>query len=322
MSWEDFREKPKNDNVKDATFKSTNSSCFYAVFRIADKYKTVNSIGGFVKHMERENEVANTDKSIKNEILIGNSNVVQNVKDYISDIKLRKNSVIARSLLMSASPDFFKGLSKEELENWKADNVKFLKDNFGSNCIYATLHKDEKTWHVHALIVPKFKNKKNENILSNTQYFDGIQKMREWQDNYSNSMKEHFKCLNRGIRYSKAKHMEIKQWYALVKQNLNENSLQQLSAKAKNSELLEIKIKAIQRTLEVYKNYSSKNETEKNNVLLESKCLVKEVEKLKDTNENYKDALSLLSQQYKIPQYVIKDIKKECENINNEELEK
>ncbi|MGV8982101.1 MobV family relaxase [Clostridium sp.] len=320
MSWEDFRDKPLNTTVNDATFKSTNSSFFYAIFRIAEKYKTVGAIVGFQNHMERENEVANADRNIENEILIGSKNVKQDVKNYITDIKIRKNAVIARGLLMSASPDFFRGLGKEELNRWKTDNIKFLKDNFGDNCIYATLHKDERTWHIHALIVPKFKNKKGENILSNTRYFDGIEKMRAWQDNYSENMKEHFKCLNRGTRFSKRKHMEVKMWYALIKQNLNEHNLQQLTAKAKNSELLEIKIKAIEKTLQIYKNYNSKNELEKNTAILESKSLVKEITKIKEDKETYKQALSMLSQQYRIPKYVISEAVRICENINEKEL--
>ena len=319
MSWDDFRDKPKNTDAKDAVFKNTNSSYFYAIFRIADKYKTVNSICGFQKHMERENEVANADRSINNEILIGDKNVTQNVKNYISDVKLRKNSTVARSLLMTASPDFFRGLTKEDLERWKQDNIKFLKDNFGSNCLYATLHKDETTWHIHALIVPKFKNKKGESILSNTRYFDGIEKMRAWQDNYSNSMKEHFKCLNRGVKYSKRKHMELKTWYSLVKQNLNEKNLQQLTAKAKNSELLEIKIRAIEKTLQIYKNFNSKNTLEKESAIEQSKNLIKDIEKMKEDKDLYKQALSLLSQQYKIPQYVVSEAIKQCENINERE---
>ena len=322
MSWEDFRSPAANNNAKDAIFKSTNSSHFYAIFRVGKKYKEMMSVRNFEKHMERNMEVQNADKNIENEILIGNKNINKNVKEYIKDIKIRKNAVIARELLCTASPDFFKGLMPEELEKWKADNIKFLKDNFGENCIYATLHKDEKTWHIHALIVPKFKNKKNEPILSNTRYFDGIERFREWQDNYAKSMQQHFKCLNRGVKYSKMKHMTLKHYYSLINQNYNDKNISQVYAKAKNSELLEIKIKAIQKTLEVYKNYNSKNEIQKDNAIIESKKLYKDIEKIKDDKELYKEALSLLSQQYKLPQYAIKEAIKQCENINDKELER
>ncbi|MBU3186628.1 plasmid recombination protein [Clostridium estertheticum] len=320
MSWEQFGDSKykisNKEKLKDITV-GGNSNFYYAIFRIADKYKTVNSINGFVNHMERENEVKNANTEIKNEILIGNKNVVNNVKNYISDIKLRKNAVIARSLLMSASPDFFKGLSETDLGLWKAVNIKFLKDSFGDNCIYATLHKDEKTWHIHALIVPKFKNKKGESILSNTRYFDGVEHMRAWQDNYSNSMKQRFKCLNRGVKYSKAKHVEVRAWYAMIEKKLDVNSHDQILAKARNSELLEIKLKAVQYTLETYKKYNNKNEL----ALQDAKILLKQIDKFKDDKDIYKDVVSLLSQRYEIPQYAIKEAIRECENINNKEKE-
>jgi len=320
MSWEDFRSPAANSNVKDATFKSTNLSHFYAIYRIGKKYKEMTSIRNFEKHMERNMVVENANKNIENEILIGDGNINKNVKEYIKGIKIRKNAVIARELLMTASPDFFKGMMDSDLEQWKKDNIKFLKDNFGENCLYATLHKDEKTWHIHALIVPKFKNKKGENILSNTRYFDGIDKFREWQDNYAKAMQQHFKCLNRGIKYSKMKHICLKNFYSLINQNINEKDIQQLAAKAKNSELLEIKIRSIQKTLEVYKNYNSKNSLDKDNAINESKLLYKDIEKMKEDKDLYKEALSLISQQYKIPQYVVNEAIKQCEQINEKEL--
>jgi hypothetical protein len=328
VSWDDFQ--AISSEVKDVTFRSSGTGHFYAIFRIGKKYKEIegkqngglNAIKHFEKHMERKIEVQNADTKIENEILIGSRNIYGDVKEYIKDVKLRKNSVIARELLCTASPDFFKHLMQRDLEKWKDDNMKWLKDNFGDNCVYATLHKDEKTWHIHALIVPKFKNKKGEYILSNTRYFDGIEKMRGWQDNYANGMQEYFKCLKRGIKYSKSKHLTLKQYYTLINQNLNEKDMSQVVAKAKNTELLEIKIQAIEKTLEVYKNYNSKNSLEKDRAILESKSLIKEIEKMKDDKETYKDALSLLSQQYKIPQYVIKEAIRQCENINQRELDK
>ena len=320
MSWEDFR--GKTEKIKDVTIGGSYSH-FYAIFRIAEKYKTINSIRGFQKHMEREINVFNADKNIKNEILIGDKNVMENVKEYIKECKLRKNSIVARSLLMTASPDFFKGMSKTDLQHWKDDNVKWIKKNFGSNCTYLVCHNDEKTVHLHALIVPKFYNeKKQTHILSNTRYFDGVEKMRSWQDNYSDSIKERFKCLNRGIKYSKQKHQDLKTWYSLVNQQLNTKNYKQVLAKAEDHELQAIKIKAIEKTLQVYKNYNSKNSIEKDNLIIESKELIKEIEKLKGEKQGYKESLSYLSQQYQVPQYVVNECIKEVEQINEKELEK
>jgi hypothetical protein len=179
---------------------------------------------------------------------------------------------------------------------------------------------DESTPHIHALIIPRFKNKKGEYILSNKKLFNGIEAYREYQDHYAKSISEHFKILNRGIRYSKAKHLTIRQWYSLVNKELDTKDLSQVVAKAKDHELLEIKIKAIQKTLEVYKNYNSKNELQKQSAILEARNLIKEVEQLKQDKEHYKEAISYISQRFKVPQYVINEAIREVEAINEKEL--
>lgn len=325
MSWDDFKSMPTN--VKDNIYRSVGQKHFYAIFRIGKKLKVVDgsmkntllTIKNFQKHMEREMEVPNANTKIRNEILIGNKNIYGIVQEYIKDVKMRSNGVLARELLMTASPDFFKILMPGELERWKTDNIKFLEKTFGSNCVYATMHIDEKTPHIHALIVPRFTNSKGQYILSNKRYFDGIEAYRTFQDNYASHMQEHFKILNRGIKYSKAKHLTIRQYYTLINQNLNEKDISQVIAKAKNSELLEIKIKAIEKTLQVYKNYNSKNERMKESAILESKGLLKEIEKMKGEKETYKEAISYISQVYKVPQYVVKECLREVECINDKE---
>jgi len=331
MSWEDLRTTTTHDDVKKATARSTNFSHFYCIFRIGKSYKvvdgsmlnTLKTIRGFQIHMEREKEVPNANIKIKNEIMIGDKDIYNTVKEYIKDIKLRKDGVMAKELLLTASPDFFKGIMTKDLELWKQANIDYLLKTFGSNLVYLTCHNDEKSVHLHALIIPKFYNEKTKKyVLANKRYFGGAQRLREFQDNYSATMQEHFNCLKRGVKYSQAKHITMKEYYSLINQNLNEKDIKSLTAKAKNSELLEIKIKAIEKTLQVYKKYNSKNELEKDAAIKESKSLVKDIEKMKDDKEMYKEALSMISQQYEVPQYVLTSAIKMCENINNKEQER
>ena len=327
MSWDDFRTPIKTEKLKDITVGGGGNNYFYCIYRVGKSYKTIDGnmsktlhgIIYFEKHMERKMEVKNADVEIKNEILIGNNDIYGTVKEYIKDIKLRKDGVVAKEILMTASPDFFRGLMPGELQRWKDDNMKFLKDNFGENCVYATCHNDEKTVHIHALIVAKFYNeKKNVYTLSNKRYFGGREKLREWQDNYSNAMQQHFKCLNRGVKYSKAKHMKIKHFYSLLNEKVDEKNVNQILAKSKNNDLLEIKLKAVQETLITYQKYSNQNEL----ALHDAKVLLKEINKYKNDKELEKEVVSLLSQQYKIPQYAIREARKQCENINDKENER
>ena len=282
---------------KEPKYSHVATGFYYAIFRVGKKYKTLDSISGFRKHMQREQETLNSNGS-PNEILIGNKNV--DIEDYIKNIKLRSNAVIARELLLTASPGFFQGMPPSELEKWKELNYNWLKKEFGDNCRYAVLHKDESTWHIHALIVPKFQSKGKE-ILSNTRYFDGIEKLREWQDKYSQSMKEVFKLLNRGLKNSKAKHIEIKHFYAMVNSKIDEKDLKQVCAKAQNSELLELKVKGLMRTLESYKNHINSKD-------LDFSSMQTQIKELTKDKELYKNAVEVLSEQYRIPQNAIKEV--------------
>jgi len=325
MSWDDFKAIP--DQAKDVTFRSSGTKHFYCILRIGRKYKTtdgnvktaLNMVRHFQRHTEREVEVLNADTKIKNEIIIGDKDIYSKVQEHIKDIKIRSNAIVAREMLLTASPDFFHLITPAQLELWKEENLKWLKINFGENCVYATVHNDEKTVHLHCLIVPRFTNAKGQQILSNTRYFDGVEKFRAYQDNYSEHMQRAFKSLNRGIKYSKAKNIQVRNFYNLVNKELDTKDLSQVVAKAKNSELLEIKIKAIEKTLQVYKNYNSKNERMKENAILESKGLLKEIEKLKGEKETYKEAVSYISQVYKVPQYVVNECVREVEHINERE---
>ncbi|MCM8710558.1 plasmid recombination protein [Clostridium sp. SYSU_GA19001] len=301
MVWEDVENKEEK-LYKEPTYRSINSNYFYCILRFGKKHKAMISIRGFQKHMQREIDVPNADTKIPNEILIGDNNVYDKVINYIKDVKLRSNNVIAREILLTASPGFFKGLSNIQLEQWKTINKEWLQNNFKDNCIYAVLHKDESTWHIHALIIPKFYSEKKQSyILSNARYFDGVDKLRTWQDNYASSMQSTFKSLNRGIKYSKAKHIEVRKWYTLINEQLNEKDLEQVKAKALNNELVELKLKSIQNTLKIYKKYNI-------DIILENEKLNKELKELKKDKNYFENAVKLISNYYKIDEKKIKQL--------------
>ena len=71
-------------------------------------------------------------------------------------VKVRKNSVIALQVLLTASHEGMKEVEKTgKLDEWIEDSMQFLRDVYGvENVVAATLHLDEKTPHIHATIVP------------------------------------------------------------------------------------------------------------------------------------------------------------------------
>lgn len=296
----------------------------YAIFRVSEKkYKDFKQLKHYEKHMEREIPVPNANMTIKNRRLIGSSDIVRDVRAYIEGIKIRKNGVIARDLLLTASPGFFEKASPEQKEAWVQLNIKWLQDNFKDNCVYATLHSDEKTWHISALIVPRFyDDKKKKYVLANARYFDGIAKMSAWQDRYAAAMQTVFNNLNRGIKYGKAKHVQIRQFYTLINKELDESELKSICAKAKNSEILEVKITQLQNTLNKYRGIMQKSEQERQEIRKENINLYKQVIEFKKDREIYNEAIKAMSEIYKIPKQHIVKILKYVENSLNPDKSK
>ena len=97
----------------------------------------------YENHSERKVDVLNVDKekTKDNRILIGNDEVVKTVKEYIKDVgKIKSNNVLATELLLTASPAFFKNITANDQEKWIDKNIKWLKNRYGSQFIYASLH--------------------------------------------------------------------------------------------------------------------------------------------------------------------------------------
>jgi len=320
-------EKPKheNDNRLHDSPKGVHfyTRC-YAIFRIGKSFKTMAQIKNFEKHMKHIS-VYNANKELThgNRVLIGDMDIQNNVKDYIKDIKLRVNANIGKDVLLTASPDFFTGLTEDQKEEWLDLNVKFLKDNFGENCVHASLHVDEKTWHIHALIIPKFYNdKKHCHVLASNRYFDGISKLVAWQDNYSKSMQVKYQALNRGIRFSKTSHVQLEQYYNFVNKKFDGKDINQAVALANKSVEVMKQLKEIKETLNIYQNYIGKSDKEKSEMKQLNNKLAEKFIKMRDDKELYKEAVSALAEIYNNPKEQIKRTISEIIKMNNRDKEK
>lgn len=146
MSWDDFKDKPtKEEEAKKPIYRSTGQGYYFCILRVGKRFKQIGNIKNFERHMERQMQVANANNSIKNEIIIGSSNVTEDVKLYLEGINIRSNNVLATELLLTASPGFFRGMPKQELNKWIDINRRWLEKEFGTNLQYAVLHLDEST---------------------------------------------------------------------------------------------------------------------------------------------------------------------------------
>ena len=282
---------------------------YYTVFRVGDKFKnssevdsiTVNGLNKFDRHSNRKCNVPRADPTKKhlNKIIIGSENVTEDVMMYLEGVKIGKNSVIAREIILSGGYGFWDRLSDEDRDRWIQANYDFLKKNFGDNCVYAVLHLDETTPHFHALIVPVMTNKKGLPHLNNSFYFDGKEKLSEWQDKYTDAMTKEFQgYFKRGIRGSKSTHVDLKTYYALIKEDLNVLSSESILAHAKENFMNQKKIEELQQTL------NNKEEIEKL-----TKELIKKNKELNEENRIFELVIKGLADKFKIPkQEVIKII--------------
>ena len=283
----------------------------YGIFRIGDKkIKNMTQLKNWENHMDRTFDKPNADplRTNKNEILIGSPDIIKLFKQHTQGIKFRKNGVLARDLVMTASPEFFTPLNDNDIDKWVKINKEFLLKEFGDNCIYACSHFDEKSPHIQALIIPKYIDKKNRPKLNNDIYFGGRRMYSEWQDKYAEAMKKEFEQLNRGIKNSKATHVQVRQFYKLINQDYKEYDYKQVIAKAQNSILLEKQVKKLTKTLDVYW---------KSNIYMKE-----EMEELKKDKETFKESIKAMSEIYKIPQKVIMEIIRGVENDKYKDMNK
>lgn len=70
-------------------------------------------------------------------------------------IRPRIGQVTSLEMIFSGSHDRMIAMSRKELKNWANDTVKWAKETWGEeNVVSASLHVDEKTPHIHMIVVP------------------------------------------------------------------------------------------------------------------------------------------------------------------------
>lgn len=199
----------------------------FAICRI-EKLKSSGNIGGLNSHLTRTMEVPNCDKELSwlNHREVGSNDLNLDIQKRLEAAKIipRKNAVLAVEHLLTASPEYFK-LNKVQREGkkpnltgnvqdynvFKSNAIEWLNERYGKeNVVNITVHLDETTPHIHAIVVPIDSKGK----LNARSFFGGRDKMREMQDSYANKMKP--LGLVRGVEGSKAQHTTIKEFYGML----------------------------------------------------------------------------------------------------------
>ena len=182
----------------------------YAIMR-CEKIKNMGRLGGSFLHAFRERETLNADSTRT----AGNVDYfARNAEEAMTRAKLtlpekiRKNGVIAVEYLFTASPEWFKTATSAQKKEFFDCSVDWLAEKYGrAHIITATVHNDETTPHLTAVVIPIDSRGK----LNARGFIGGAEKLRKDQDTYAKAVSS--LGLVRGIRGSKAKHQEISQWY-------------------------------------------------------------------------------------------------------------
>lgn len=137
-------------------------------------YKTVLRVAPLKKsdikpsslHQERsvDEAFANYDinKSYLNRVLIGSGDIQKDVFDIVERYKHHPQASICGEIVLSASPEYFDSISPEwrkgiftpEMEKWIKAQEDYLCNKYGEGVASMVLHLDEKTPHIHAMVIP------------------------------------------------------------------------------------------------------------------------------------------------------------------------
>ena len=142
----------------------------------------------------------------------------------------RSQNVVADELLFTATNEFFKDMTREDIKEWANTCMEFVYEDLGytkEQVLHATVHMDEKTPHVHCVVVPlvkKFDKRTNTEryTISKKQYIKDKIHLSELQDKYHKRLTDKGYDLERGIKGSDRKHIKIKE-YKKINRKLEEN---------------------------------------------------------------------------------------------------
>ena len=175
----------------------------YAILRFA-KYKGPE-IGHIESHNERTKEKYASNPDIDTSRSHLNFHLVSPERKYRAEAekqiaeagcRTRTDSVRVVEVLVTASPEFFKGKKKAEIKAYFQEALDFIQQQHQNprTIISAVVHMDEKTPHMHLCFVPLTEDKR----LSAKEIVGNKKKLTWWQDEFWKHMVKKYPNLERG----------------------------------------------------------------------------------------------------------------------------
>lgn len=190
----------------------------FAIIRTT-KLKSMGAVMRSGRHTFREQLTPNADPAMTTKNKVVGATSSEELKARLQQRlpeKIKARSVLCIEYMITASPEAFKrhGGSLDDMGNgYFNDALKWLQQRHGKeNVISSAVHLDETTPHLVAYVAPMTADHR----LSCRDFLGGREKMRKLQSDF------HAACgkkrgLERGIEGSRAKHQDIKQFYAALR---------------------------------------------------------------------------------------------------------
>ena len=160
----------------------------YAIFR-SEPIMTTQDLSQIGSHNKREKQAYNSNPDIKLELSKDNIELVPLAEKYLkgfdiltkeykkeheermkTERKSRKKkyhemlnssrNCVADELMFTATSEFFKNMTREDIKEWAETCMEFVYEDLGykkEQVLHVTVHLDEKTPHIHCIVVPLVK---------------------------------------------------------------------------------------------------------------------------------------------------------------------
>ncbi|MDM6034037.1 MobV family relaxase, partial [Staphylococcus aureus] len=247
----------------------------YSIVRVS-KVKSGTNTTGIQKHVQRENnnyeneDIDHSKTHLNYDLVNDNKRNFNNLIDekieqnYTGKRKIRTDAVKHIDGLITSDSEFFDNQTPEDTKQFFEHAKEFLEQEYGKdNLLYATVHMDEKTPHMHYGVVPIT----DDGRLSAKEVVGNKKVLTEFQDRFNEYVNQRGYDLERGQsrQVTNAKHEQISQYKQKTeyhKQEYERESQKSDYIKQKNDKLMQEYQKSLN-TLKKPINVPYKQETEK-----------------------------------------------------------
>lgn len=203
-----------------------NPNAPYAVLRVDKrKAKAMGAIAAASAHQLRQRPTPNAKPDGPAPIVLhlaGGKTPYQAACTLLEGAERRNcDTVLCRELVLSASPSHFRpgrehiggAFDPERVKAWARVSLAWARRQWPDQLASAVLHLDEQTPHMHLLVVPRISKPEGGWKLNSKALFDR-DKLRALQTSFGEAMAP--LGIRRGEPGSKAKHVEVSQFYGAV----------------------------------------------------------------------------------------------------------